>query len=576
MSSQNENLWKTFDERSESLNLKKEDKYKLILQAINDIIWEWNIDSNELNMFGNYKLIIDFDIDTINNMHQFIEKIVCIEYKDKVRKDLQLHLDGKSIYFQSEFKIYTKNKEEKWIFIKGRVLKNLQEKPIWMAGSISDTTQRKLVEERIEYLAYHDLLTRLPNNIYFSSKLNEAIKNGQGTVIFIGINNFKSINETLGHSYGDVLLILCAELLQSVVKSYGIVARFYGDVFSIILYDVIKVNIIENICNEIINILKNPFELKEMEVYCTVSIGVAIFPEHSKNIDEILKNVNTAMHNSKDTGKNNYSFYDEKIAEKITRKSKIENGLRNAIRNDELQLYYQPQIDIKNNKVKGIEVLLRWTSPTLGFVPPDEFIPIAEETGLIIKIGDWVLESACIQCKKWIDKGYKFETISVNISPIQINKRYFFNLINKLIKDNNLYPGVLELEITEGTLIKSIKDNAQILKAIMDKGVRISIDDFGKGYSSLNYLTAFPINTLKIDKSFIDNLNTDGKSRAIVNCIIGLAKDLRYDVVAEGVEECSQKELLENMGCSYIQGYYYSKPLPKNEFEKLLIINNLT
>ncbi|AJA49658.1 diguanylate cyclase (GGDEF) domain-containing protein [Clostridium pasteurianum DSM 525 = ATCC 6013] len=576
MEKHDENLWKAFTGKTESLNLKNEVKYKLMLEAVNDIMWEWNIENNKLNMFGNYKFIIDFDAKGINSINEFINKIVCLEYRDKVRSDLQSYLKGKSIYFQSEFKIHTKNNEEKWIFMRGKALKSPSGKPIWMAGSIADTTQRKLVEERIEYLAYHDLLTRLPNNIYLSSKLKKVMESEQGAIIFIGIDNFKNINDTLGHDYGDLLLILCSELIQSLIVDKGMVARFCGDIFSIILYNTKEKEVLKNICDEIINIFKNPFELKDIQVYCTVSIGIAIFPDDGKTVNEILKNADTAMHNSKAMGKNNYSFYDEKIAKKIIRRSNIENGLREAIENNELQLYYQPQIDIKNNKIKGLEVLLRWISPKLGFVSPDEFIPIAEETGLIVKIGAWVLKNACDQCKKWIHKGYEFQTISVNISPVQINKSHFLDLINNVITKNGLKPKVLELEITEGTLIKSIKEDAELLNRIIDTGVRISIDDFGKGYSSLNYLTALPISTLKIDKSFIDSINKDSKYRAIVSCIIRLAKDLKYSVIAEGVEKSDQKELLEAMGCNYIQGYYYSKPLPEKEFEKLFITNNFS
>ena len=568
-------LWEKFIQDNHPLNLKNEVKYKLMLEAVNDIMWEWNIEDNKLNMFGNYKLIIDFDISDIDNINEFIDKIVCSEYRDKVKLDLESHLEGKSIFFQSEFKVCTRNGEEKWIFMRGKALKNLQGNAIWMAGSITDTTDRKIVEERIEYLAYHDLLTRLPNNIYFSSKLKKAMNNGRGAVLFLGIDNFKNINDTLGHNYGDLLLTICAELIKSLAIDYGIAARFGGDVFSILIYNVDKKEILHNICNEIINSFRNPFEVREMEVYCTVSIGIALFPNNGKEASEILKNADTAMHNSKNAGKNNYSFYDEKIAEKLIRKSDIENGLRNAIENDELQLYYQPQVNIKSNKIKGLEVLLRWISPKFGLVSPDEFIPIAEETGLIIKIGAWVLDRACKQCKEWLDKGYIFGTISINISPLQINKKYFLKLVKEVTAKNNLNPEILELEITERTLIKSIRDNAEILKKLMNMGIRISIDDFGKGYSSLNYLTILPINTLKIDKAFIDNINEDSKHRAIVKCIIRLAKDLKYSVIAEGVEERVQKEYLETIGCDYIQGYYYSEPLPEKEFEKLLISNDL-
>lgn len=569
-------LWNTFTGKTKFLNLGNEVKYKLMLEAVNDIMWEWNISENKLSMFGNNDFLINLNMKDINDINTFIDRIACPEYKDKVKLNLKSYLEGKCMHFESEFKIYTKNNEKKWVFMRGKVLKDWDGNSIWMAGSITDTTERKMVEERIEYLAYHDLLTRLPNNVYFSSILDRFMNNNQGAVLFIGIDNFKNINDALGHNYGDLLLIICGELFKSLIDNRGIVARFGGDVFSILIYDENKKDILDNICRKIINSFKSPFELRDKQAYCTVSIGIAVFPYNGRTVAEILKNSDTAMYSSKAAGKNSYSFYNEEIAEKIIRKSNIENALRDAIENDELHLYYQPQVDIKNNRIKGLEVLLRWFSPELGLITPDEFIPIAEDTGLILKIGAWVLHNACKQCREWIDKGYSFDTISINISPVQMNEKCFFNLIKRVMSQNNLNPQILELEITEGTLIQSTRDNAELLSELMNIGVRISIDDFGKGYSSLNYLTELPIDTLKIDKSFIDSINENSKQRAIVECIIRLAKDLRYSLIAEGVEEKEQKEILEAMGCDYIQGYYYSKPLPKREFEKLLIKNNFS
>lgn len=570
-----ENLRKFQNEENEILNLSDEVKYKLMLEAVNDIMWEWNIKNNKFNILGNYELVIDFNLDNVHSMDDFINKIVHTDYRNQIKLDLKAHLEGKSVYFQSEFKVYTKNGNEKWILMRGKVLKNYKENPIWMTGSITDTTDRKIVEERIEYLAYHDLLTRLPNNICFSSMLNESLEKGKGAVFFIGIDNLKNINDTLGHEYGDLLLKIASELLKLFVIEYGLVSRFSGDVFAILIHNAESKEILINISKNIIKSFKNPFEVREMQVYCSVSIGIATFPEHGTCVSDILKHADTAMHNAKINGKNDYSFYDDKIEKLIVRKNQIETYLRDALNNNGFQLYYQPQINIKNNKIKGLEVLLRLKYTKLGFISPEEFIPIAEETGLISKIGEWVINSACKQCKEWIDKGYNFEKISINISPVQMRKKYFLDIVNKAICKNNLNPKFLELEITEGTLIESIEKNADLLNELMSIGIKVSLDDFGKGYSSLNYLTALPINTLKIDKSFIDSINEDNKHRAIVNCIINLAKSLNCEVIAEGVEERLQKEQLYEMGCDCIQGYYYSKPLPKDEIEKFMFDNKL-
>jgi diguanylate cyclase (GGDEF)-like protein/PAS domain S-box-containing protein len=568
-----DNLRKFENEENETLSLNNEAKYKLMLEAVNDIMWEWNIENNKFNMLGNYELVIDFNLDNINSMNDFIEKIVHIDFKEKVKLELKNHLKDKSLYFQSEFKVCTKNGHEKWILMRGKSLKSPKENPIWMAGSITDTTDRKVVEERIEYLAYHDLLTRLPNNIYFSSLLNESINKGKGTVLFIGIDNLKKVNDTLGHDYGDLLLKIASELLKLSIIRYGLVSRFSGDIFAILIPDIESKGILSDISENIIKSFKNPFEVREMQVYCSVSIGIATFPEHGRCVSDILKHADTAMHNTKINGKDDYSFYDDKIEKSIMIKGQIESCLRDALNSNGFELYYQPQINIKNNKISGLEVLLRLKSSKLGFISPEEFIPIAEETGLILKIGEWVLNSSCKQCKEWIDKGYDFQKISINISPVQMKKKYFLEIVNKAISKNDLNPEFLELEITEGTLIESIEKNADLLNELISIGIKVSLDDFGKGYSSLNYLTALPINTLKIDKSFIDNINEDSRHKAIVNCIINLAKNLNYEVIAEGVEDGMQKGELYEMGCDCIQGYYYSKPLPKDEIEKFMLNN---
>ncbi|MBC2582252.1 EAL domain-containing protein [Clostridium sp. DJ247] len=574
----NNNLPKSSFKKSRYLDLNNEEKYKLMLEVATNIMWQWDFQNNEFYILGDFKPITGFNNNEINSINAFTHKIIHPEHIDKVKLDLESHLTGKSIYFQSEFKIITKDSEVKWIFMRGKALKNSEGEPIWMAGSITDTTERKRTEEQATYMAYHDLLTDLPNNTYFSHKLNEAINESKinqsrGAVFFVDIDNFKTVNDTLGHNYGDLLLKIVAELLKLSVKDYGTVARFGGDEFLILIPNFDNEELLYDICEEIIDSFKNPFEVREMQVYCSVSVGIALYPDNGTNSTEILKNADTAMYNAKFKGKNNYSFYDKKIAESIMRKSKVENGLRTALNGNQLELYYQPQINIKTNKIKGLEVLLRWTSPELGVVSPDEFIPVAEETGLILKIGEWVLNTCCKQCKEWLDKGYVFDTFSINISPVQMQKKYFLDLINKVLLENNLKPEFLEIEITEGVLIKSIEENAELLKELISLGIKISIDDFGKGYSSLNYLTVLPINTLKIDKSFVDNINNDVKQRSIVECIIELAKKLKYDVIAEGVETEEQKKLLDVIGCFYVQGYYYSKPLCKSKVEKILTKN---
>lgn len=435
--------------------------------------------------------------------------------------------------------------------------------------------EKNATDEQMIYMTYHDRLTNLPNDVYFDSELEKSIKqsitnHNEGAVIFIDVDNFNQINNRFGHNYGDVLLIIIAELIKSCVGDNGMVARMGGDEFLILLPQIDSKSNLKNICELIIKNFENPFEIKDIQAYSSVSMGVAIFSSDGVDKTEILKRSDIAMHYAKSNGKNSYVFYDENLHKLYTRKKTIEIGLRKALENNEFELYYQTQINIKSNKIRGIEALLRWTSSELGSVSPEEFIPIAEESGLMCKIGDWVLREACAKCKAWKDRGYVFGVICVNVSPVQIKNNYFFDDICDVLSSNNLEPSDLEIEITEGVLIKSIEEKSRLFQKSADKGIKIAIDDFGKGYSSFNYLTSLPINTLKIDKSFIDRICKDDKSVFIVECILDLSKKLNYNVVAEGVESKEQSSLLRKIGCNNIQGYYYSKPIKAEIMEDIL------
>jgi predicted signal transduction protein with EAL and GGDEF domain len=347
------------------------------------------------------------------------------------------------------------------------------------------------------------------------------------------------------------------------------VARMSGDEFIIIVPDIKNKEYLRNIIELINESFQNPFEVLDVQTYVTVSMGISVFQGKNSETNQILRNADIVLHEAKMQGKNNFVLYEDKLEYAINRKKMIENKLQKALENDEFEIYYQPQVDTNYHKIRGIEALLRWKSPELGSVPPSEFISIAEESGLINKIGEWVLKKACMQARKWKEKEYSFDTISVNISPKQVKNGCFFDLIQAALLESGLDPKYLEIEITEGTLIKSIEERSKLLERLINQGIRVSIDDFGKGYSSLNYLTILPINTLKIDKSFIDKICKDNKSLYIVECIIELSKKLNYNVIAEGVESFEQKDLLKKIGCTYIQGYYYSKPLPAPMIEDI-------
>lgn len=428
------------------------------------------------------------------------------------------------------------------------------------------------VEEKNRNLAYYDQLTSLPNRVSFIEELKKELEklkytDNRGAILFIDTDNFKNVNDTLGHHIGDELLKLIGVRISSCLKDNETVFRIGGDEFLIIQRDVKEINCSKNLADKIVKLFEKPFIIGGRSIFTTASIGISIFPEDGIEQNYILKNADTAMYKAKEAGKNKYLFYDENMFKEIARKSELEKELREAIEKKELQLYFQPQISTFDMKFKGAEVLLRWKNHKFGFVSPGEFIPLAEETSLIIPIGKWVLKEACLKTKAWIDRGGNPVTVCVNVSVIQLNQEEFLQSVKEILNETKLPPEYLELEITESVLIKNLNDNLQILKKIRELGVKIALDDFGTGYSSLSYLRMLPIDKLKLDKSFIDKIDVDNNDQSILDGIVQLAHKLELTVIAEGVEKESQFNVLKKINCDEIQGYYFSKPIPENEFE---------
>ena len=327
---------------------------------------------------------------------------------------------------------------------------------------------------------------------------------------------------------------------------------------------------VESYAKKLLDLFNKPFKIDNKQIYITASIGVALYPKDGTDTNTILKNADSAMYKAKELGKNRFALFDPEMYLKLERKTCIERILRTAIENNELSINYQPQYDAQNNEIFGFEALLRLNSKELGFISPLEFIPIAEECGYITKLSQWVLNESCKQSVKWLNAGYKFKSISINISSVDLQQPDFLENIKDILKNTSINPNIVELEITETVLMQSLDSSINILKKLMDMGIRIALDDFGTGYSSLSYLRKIPISTLKIDKSFIDNITSNKKEESIINNIIQMAHSMDLKVVAEGVETKEQLSILKERNCDYIQGYYFSKPLPASEIEKLL------
>lgn len=420
--------------------------------------------------------------------------------------------------------------------------------------------------DHIEFLAYHDTLTNLPNKLAFLDYVNAVLLSSSPqetlhAVYFVDLDNFKTVNDTLGHEYGDALLVKTAALLSSALQSTGMLARAGGDEFLLFREAIPSTRDAVLFASQIIELFKNPLDLDGEIIYVSMSIGISIYPENGLTSNVLIKNADIAMYKSKDTGKNKFTLFDKKMEEELNRNTLIIEVLRNAIESNEIYIQYQPLMELESNNIIGFEALMRIHSERLGYIAPSEFIPIAEESGFIIELSSWLLREACTFNKSMIDSGASPRPVSVNISSVQINRPGFVTTLAEILEETNLPPEYLELELTESTLVSSLVDATILLRKLQQIGVKISLDDFGTGYSSLNYLTKLPIDTLKIDKSFIDNICINEKDSCIAEAIIHLAHSLDIRVVAEGVEQEEQLCLLRSKRCDIIQGYIYSPPL---------------
>jgi diguanylate cyclase (GGDEF)-like protein len=429
--------------------------------------------------------------------------------------------------------------------------------------------------EHIEFLAYHDSLTKLPNKAAFYDHLNSTLNCEPGNtqshaIYFVDLDNFKTVNDTLGHDYGDELLIQTAKRLNRFIKNNDLLARAGGDEFLIFKTNISTQEEALHFAKNILDTFKGPIDINGTIIYISMSIGVSLYPINGNQYNTLIKNADIAMYRSKDTGKNRLTLFNESMQLEINRHSKVTEVLRHAIEKKEVYLVYQPQFDLALERVIGFEALMRIKNPALGKLSSTEFIPIAEESDLINELGTWALREACRFNKYLQDNGFPFCTVAVNISTIQLNQKGFVNLVVDILKETGLSPQYLELEITESAIASSIHDAVSILDKLQGMGIRISLDDFGTGYSSLNYLTQMPIDTLKIDKVFIDKINLNEKDNFVAEAIISLAHNLEVKVVAEGVEDKEQLNLLKEKQCDLIQGYLYSKPLKPEDLVHIL------
>jgi len=462
-----------------------------------------------------------------------------------------------------------------WISIAGEPVFDAAGAFTGYRGVGKDITERKENEEHIQFLANHDALTSLPNRGMFSEVLNLAIQNARRydrnfAVLFIDLDRFKNINDTLGHEAGDRLLQEMGARLTQTVRASDVVARLGGDEFVVLVQEVSEAKQVEAVARKVLSTLVKPMVIQRQECRVTASIGICMFPSEAQDEHALMKNADIAMYRAKEDGKNNYKFYSEEMNVHSFERLALETSLRRGLERSEFVLHYQAKLDLHTGKINGVEALVRWQHPDLGMVPPAQFIPLAEETGLIVPLGKWVLHTACAQNVAWLREGLPPLHMAVNLSARQFADEDLVKDIAAALESTGLQPELLELELTESMVIQNTERAGRVLAEIKKMGVRLAIDDFGVGYSSLTHLKRFPIDTLKVDRSFIRDLPQNTEDKALTEAIIAMGKSLNLTVVAEGVETLEQQTFLHDHNCDEMQGFFFSKPIPGDEFAELL------
>jgi diguanylate cyclase (GGDEF)-like protein/PAS domain S-box-containing protein len=481
----------------------------------------------------------------------------------------------KNGYWQGEIMNRRKNGETyiEWLTI--TAIKDERDTVTHYLGVFTDISKHKRAQETIRHMAYYDTLTDLPNRALFRDELRAALSTAEKQhtmlgVLFLDLDRVKVINDTLGHDMGDRLLRGIAERLKHGTRGGDVVARLGGDEFMLLLTNIHQKNEILAITEKILASIRPPFHFDHHELFTTASIGISVYPHDGRDAETLLKNADTAMYRAKRRGRNNYQVFDPTMKVEVFQQLALDNGLRRALERDEFVVHYQPQVDLVTGHIVGMEALVRWQHPELGLIPPSTFIQWAEDSGLIIPIGERVLRLACEQNKKWLDTGHHHLKVGVNVSAKQMRESNIIETVNRTLQDTNLPPDCLDLELTESVIMDLSSQAMSVPHELKAMGVGFSIDDFGTGYSSLNYLKRLPVNTLKMDQSFVRDLTVDSNDAAIATAVIGLGHGLNLSVLAEGVETQGQLDYLRALKCDQVQGYVVSEPLPADSFTKLL------
>ncbi|MFQ5943597.1 MAG: EAL domain-containing protein [Anaerolineales bacterium] len=555
-----------------------EERYALAANAANDGLWDMDLTTQKMYYSPRWKSMLGHSDDEVSDStEEWFGKVHPEDLAD-LNAAIGKHIQDETPHFESEHRMVHKDGSYRWMLTRGLAMRNDEGKAYRMAGSQTDITERKRAEEQLLYDAFHDGLTGLPNRALFTDRLDRALERAKRrddfivAVLFLDLDRFKVVNDSLGHMTGDQLLIGVARRIEGAMRHVDTVARLGGDEFVILLEDIEDVEHAKRSAERIQVMLREPFNLDESEVFMSASIGIAVSSTGYNGAEDIIRDADIAMYRAKSMGKARYELFDEAMHGRAVELLKLETDLRKAVDREEFRLHYQPIVSLESGEAVGFEALIRWMHPARGLMYPGAFLPLAEETGLTVLLGNWILREACNQLKAWQTGPARGRDlwVSVNLSSRQLLDPDLTKVVAQTLAEAQIVPSSLQLEVTEGVIMDEPEAATAVLVDLRELGVRLPIDDFGTGYSSLAYLHRFPISSLKIDKSFVKNVYSGGEDEVIVRTIVNLAHNLDMDVIAEGVETEEQLESLKELGCEFGQGFLFSEPVPAEEATALI------